>query len=297
MQKGMSPGVDAIAAKGWLKAHQFLLLRRFSQLALLALFLAGPWLGIWIVKGNMASSLTLDTLPLTDPMLFLQTLLAGHTPVTAAITGSLLVVVFYLLVGGRVFCSWVCPVNIITDSAAWLRRKLKLKGGTTFSRQTRYWMLAAVFMLSLLTGTLAWELVNPVSMVYRGLIFGMGLAWGIVLAIFLLDLFIAGNAWCGHLCPVGAFYSLIGRFSVLRISAYKRNDCDDCMDCLSVCPEHTVIKPALKGTGVESPVILSGQCNNCGRCIDVCAKDVFKYSTRFSHSISEGNSSQREVIS
>ena len=31
------------------------------------------------------------------------------------------------------------------------------------------------------------------------------------------------------------------------------------------------------------PVIMSGHCTNCGRCIDVCGRDVFEFSTRFSN--------------
>jgi phosphoribosylaminoimidazole-succinocarboxamide synthase len=58
-----------------------------------------------------------------------------------------------------------------------------------------------------------WELINPVSMLHRGLIFGIGTAWMVVLAIFLFDLFVMSRGWCGRLCPVGAFYSLIGRWS------------------------------------------------------------------------------------
>jgi ferredoxin-type protein NapH len=300
MQKGQLPGTDAVNVKGWWKANQYLVLRRFSQLSLLFLFLAGPWFGYWIVKGNMASSLTLDVLPLTDPLVFLQTLLTGNTPVQAGIVGAAIVLVFYLLVGGRVYCSWICPINIITDTASWLRRRLGLKGGTTFSRQARYWMLFAILFLAMFTGTIAWELVNPVSMVYRGLVFGMGMAWGVIVAIFLLDLFVAHNAWCGHLCPVGAFYSIIGRLSLLRVSAVNREACDDCMDCFAVCPESKVIQPALKGADKNiGPIILSGQCNNCGRCIDVCAKDVFSFSNRFSNKLpeSKGSTSQREVMS
>jgi ferredoxin-type protein NapH len=69
-------GDDAVATKGWLKAHRFLLLRRLSQFGILALFLSGPLLGVWIVKGNLASSLTLDLLPLTDPHVLLQSMLS-----------------------------------------------------------------------------------------------------------------------------------------------------------------------------------------------------------------------------
>ena len=42
-------GREAVQVKGWLQAQKWLLLRRLSQLAILALFLVGPLAGIWIV--------------------------------------------------------------------------------------------------------------------------------------------------------------------------------------------------------------------------------------------------------
>jgi ferredoxin-type protein NapH len=278
-------GREAVMAKGWLGAHKWLLLRRFSQLAILALFLIGPLLGIWIVKGNLTYSLTLNTLPLSDPYVLLQSLVTGHVPEKLGLMGVAIVVVFYLLVGGRVYCSWVCPVNLVTDLAAWLRGKLGIKGSVHMARRTRYWILAMTFVLAAVTGSIAWELLNPVSMLHRGLIFGLGAAWMVVLAVFLFDLLVMSRGWCGHLCPVGAFYSLLGRGSVLRIAATKREACNDCMDCFEVCPEPQVIRPALKGTGESSPVILSPQCTNCGRCIDVCSKDVFNFGTRYQKAV------------
>ena len=294
----MHAGAEAIAVKGWIRANKWLILRRLSQLGILGLFLLGPLAGIWIVKGNLASSLTLDVLPLTDPYVLIQSILAGQWPITTAITGAAIVSVFYFLVGGRVYCSWICPVNIITDTAAWLRNKLGLKGGATFSRNTRFWLLGATLLLAVLTGTIAWELVNPVSIMFRGLIFGMGMAWGLIIAIFMLDLLISKRAWCGSLCPVGAFYSLLGHSSLLRISAVRRQACDDCMDCFVVCPEHHVINSALKeipaGTG---PMILSSQCTNCGRCIDVCAENVFQFDLRFNNSQTNSVTNKHEVVS
>jgi ferredoxin-type protein NapH len=284
MEPGGRPGAEAIERKGWFGAHRFLVLRRLTQLGILGLFLAGPWLGVWIVEGNLASSLTLGVLPLSDPLVLLQVFASGHVPESSALIGALIVLILYLLVGGRVYCSWVCPINIVTDLAEWMRRRLHIKGGANFSDKTRYWLLGAILLVAAVTGSVAWELVNPVSMVYRGLVFGMGLAWGVVAAVFLLDLLIGRRAWCGHLCPVGAFYGLVGQRAVLRVAAVRREACDDCMDCFAVCPEHQVIKPALKGAdkGV-GPVILSGHCTNCGRCIDVCGRDVFAFSTRYSN--------------
>jgi ferredoxin-type protein NapH len=278
----MKIGAEAIARKGWLAAHQWLILRRLSQLSILALFLAGPWFGLWIVKGNLSYSYTLDLLPLTDPYVLLQSLLTGHVPERLATVGALIVAMFYLLVGGRAYCSWVCPVNLVTDAAAWLRGRLGIKGGAHLSRQARYWVLGMSLVLALASGTVAWELVNPVSMLHRGLIFGFGAAWMVILGVFLFDIFVMNRGWCGHLCPVGAFYSILGRWSPMRVTALRRDKCNDCMDCFAVCPEHHVIKPALKGAARGfGPVILSPNCTNCGRCIDVCSEDVFEFGSRF----------------
>ncbi len=282
-------GAEAIEKKGWLKAHRWLISRRISQIGILALFLAGTVGGVWIVKGNLASSLTLDVLPLTDPHVLLQAILAGVKPHKEAIIGVVLVVAFYMLVGGRVYCSWVCPVNMVTDAASWLRRKFGIRSTSQISRSTRYWVLGLTFLLPLITGSIVWELFNPVSMMFRGIVFGMGMAWIIILGVFVFDLFVTKEGWCGRVCPVGAFYSLVGAKSLVRVVADRRSECDDCMDCFAVCPESQVIKPALKGAGKGiGPVILSSNCTNCGRCIDVCAEEVFRFGTRFSKEKGDG---------
>ncbi len=274
-------GAEAVATKGFFKAYKWLLLRRLTQIATMALFLLGPLAGLWIVKGNLASSLILDTVPLGEPMLLLQLLAAGFVPISAMLLGTIIVVLFYMLVGGRVYCSWFCPVNVITDSANWLRERLRLSGSISFSRNSRYWILLMVVLLPMVTGTMAYEAVNPVPMIHRGIIFGAGMAWSVVVAIFLFDLFIQRKGWCGHLCPMGALYGVIGKVSLLRVRADRREACDDCMECFAVCPEPQVIKPALKGAEKGlGPVITAGACTNCGRCIDICAEEVFHFGFR-----------------
>ncbi len=275
-------GKEAIATKGWLMAHRYLILRRLSQLGILAIFLSGPLFGLWIAKGNLASSLTLDVLPLTDPYVLMQGMLSGVMPEAAALIGVAIVVVFYFLVGGRVYCSWVCPVNMVTDLASWLRRKLGLRASSQLSRNARYWMLVLTLVLPLVSaGGIVWELVNPVSVMFRGIVFGIGAGWLLIVGLFLFDLLVAKDGWCGHLCPVGAFYNLLGSKSLVKVNAVRRSACDDCMECYAVCPEPQVIKPALKGEKKHlSPVILSSDCTNCGRCIDICGKQVFSYGGR-----------------
>ncbi|WP_338547873.1 quinol dehydrogenase ferredoxin subunit NapH [Roseovarius phycicola] len=278
-------GQEAIAIKGWIGAHRFLLLRRASQLFFLALFLVGPWFGIWIVEGTLAGSRTLDILPLTDPFVLVQSMVAGHWPALTALIGAAIVVVAYAVLGGRTYCSWVCPINPVTDAAHWLHVKLGLPKGWQPKRNTRLWIALAAILASALTGTIAWELINPITILHRGLIFGLGFSLALIGLIFLFDLLLSRQGWCGHVCPVGAIYGLIGTKSVVRISAANRTACDDCMDCYAVCPENQVISPALKGKDGTSPLILSPDCTNCGRCIDVCAQDVFHFTHRFDNRI------------
>ena len=117
-------------------------------------------------------------------------------------------------------------------------------------------------LLPALTGTLVWETINPVSMLHRGLIFGFGAAWSIVVAIVLFDVLVMKRGWCGHLCPMGAFYSLIGKLSLLRVATPKRSACDDCMDCYAVCR-----KWRGKGRRAADPVAKLHQLRPLHRCL------------------------------
>ncbi|MBB5204926.1 ferredoxin-type protein NapH [Inhella inkyongensis] len=272
--------VSATANRG-VRAWRWLLLRRLSQLAVFVLFLLGPWAGVWIVKGNLSSSMTLGVLPLTDPFVLAQTLFARHAPEATALIGAAIVLAFYGLLAGRAFCAWVCPVNVVTDAAAWLRRRFKLSGGRSPNRQLRYWLLGAVLLASAASGQAVWEAVNPVSLTQRALIFGGSLAWGATAAVFLFDLLVAPRGWCGHVCPMGAAYSLIGSKPLLRVAATHSSACDDCGDCYAVCPEPQVLVAPLKAKDGAGPVITARECTACGRCADVCHTDVLRFTHRF----------------
>ncbi|WP_310620361.1 quinol dehydrogenase ferredoxin subunit NapH [Flexibacterium corallicola] len=284
------------SGRSWVSQNRYLLVRRLTQLSIIALFLAGPWAGLWIVKGTLTSSLTLEVLPLTDPYIFTQTLFSGHLPEFTALIGAAIIVLFYALIGGRVYCSWVCPMNMVTDTASWVHRKLNIKKGWQPKRATRYWLLAMTLCVAVLTGTLAYELVNPVTLLHRALVFGMGFVWSVVFLVFAFDTFVARRGWCGHLCPMGAFYGLLNTAALLRITAHNRQACDNCMDCFDVCPENHVISPALRGKKKDSPLILNRDCTSCGRCIDICDLDVFRFTHRFDTKTVQSTSKEPEQI-
>lgn len=274
---GRADRTAAARAKGRWRAWRWWLLRRAAQLGLLAVFLLGPWAGIWWVQGTLASSLWFGgLLPLTDPYVALQAVLARHALAWPAIAGALTVAAFYLLAGGRLYCGWVCPLNLVTDAAYALRQRLGIQRSWAISRHTRWWLLGATLLASAGSGVLAWEMLNPVTLLHRGLLFGMGAGWLLILAVFVLDVAVARRGWCGHVCPVGAFYGVLGRASRLRVQAQRRSACSQCGSCLRGCPEPHVIAPALKA-GPQAPgFVTSGDCLRCGACIDLCPHEVFR---------------------
>jgi len=267
---------------------RYLILRRITQIGLLFLYFAGNAYGWKILQGTLSASMLFDTIPLADPFALLQMLSAGAIMGVNVFIGAAVIILFYGIVGGRAFCSWVCPVNMITDLANWLRRKFlldKVERKVWVSRNARYWVLGLSLVVSAITGLAAFELVSPITIFNRGVIFGMGMTGGVLVAIFLFDLFGVKNGWCGHICPLGGIYSLIGRFSLIRVRHNEPN-CTLCMKCKEVCPESQV----LFMIGKESGTVNMGECVNCARCIEVCDDDALGFSIRdFAKSKAKGD--------
>ena len=258
--------------------YKFLILRRITQISIMLLYILANLYGLnWLV-GNLSSSLILDIVPLSDPYAVLQMFAAGAVLTFDIILGAILITIFYLLIGGRAFCSWVCPVNIVTDLANYIRRKFefnRIQKHTSVSRNLRYWLFGISLVISGIMGITAFELISPIGMIQRGLIFGLGLGWGAILVIFFFDLFILKNGWCGHICPLGGFYSLIGKFSLIRVHHTVEN-CTECMKCKEICPEVQVLSMITK----ESLPVINGECTNCGRCVEVCDDDALNFSIK-----------------
>jgi ferredoxin-type protein NapH len=263
------------------REYRFMLLRRISQTAIMGLFLGGNLLGWQVLQGNLSTSRLLHVMPLTDPFAVLQIFAARHMVATEALTGALIIMLFFGLIAGRSFCSWVCPLNMVTDAANWLREKAGLtvlgNGPVVISRRTRYGVIGISLAVSLATGIAAFEWISPIAMLHRGIIFGMGMGWTLVLAVFIFDLFVQRDGFCGHVCPLGGFYALITRFSLIRIQ-HDREKCSLCRKCLDICPEQQV----LPMVGKSSSTVTSGACTNCGRCIEVCPDHAMKFGIRFS---------------
>ena len=264
-----------------MKKYKYLVFRRATQIAVLFLFFTGNAYGWKVLRGNLSSAKALDTIPLSDPFAVLQSFSAGAVVASDAIIGSLIVLLFYAVLGGRVFCGWVCPVNMVTDLANKIRTHFNLDlswKSWSIERNVRYWVIALSIALSAILGVAAFEWISPIGALHRGIIYGFGFGWAFVLVVFLFDLVAVKNGFCGHLCPLGGFYSLTGRYGFLRIG-YDRDKCTSCMKCIDICPE----KQVLHMVGERSGAVLSGECINCGRCVEVCDDNALNFSSIYSN--------------
>jgi ferredoxin-type protein NapH len=254
---------------------RFLIARRIVQITIMFLYFGANYYGWKMLSGNLSSSSILGIIPLSDPYAVLQMFVAGATLSSNILIGAVIIFLFYAILGGRAFCSWVCPVNIITDAANWTRRKFgfdMVAKKQPSSRNLRYWVLVISLIISSVLGLTAFEFISPISMVHRGIVFGMGFGWATIAILYLFDLFVLKNGWCGHICPLGGFYSIIGKFRLLKVK-HDSLACTGCMECKIVCPESQVLHMIDK---VSLPVT-SGECTNCGRCIDVCEDDALGF--------------------
>lgn len=257
---------------------KILLFRRLVQFGILALFVAGNFYGIKILSGDFSSSLLFDKISLADPFAVIQLLLAGMGFSTSVILGSVLVLVFYVIIAPRAFCGWVCPINIVSDLAFNLRLKLGFendKSALNISRNFRYILLVLTLLLSLILGVAAFEMVSFVGLVSRGIVFLQGSVVAVIGCILVFDMFILKRGVCNYICPLGAFYAVVSKFSLLRVK-HDVSKCTNCAKCLKICPENHVLDMIAK----RSDIVKNSECISCGRCIDVCEDDALGFSIR-----------------
>ena len=262
----------------FIKKHKFLIARRFTQIGIMVLYIGANIWGWKILVGNLSSSKLFEMIPLSDPFATLQIFFAGGIIIFDLFLGALFITIFYAFIGGRGFCSFLCPMNIITDLANYLRRKFqfdKVGHKLWLSRSVRYYLIALTLVISAIFGIGAFEFISPISMLHRGIIFGMGFGWALVLSVFLFDLFVVKNGWCGHLCPLGGFFSLIGKYSLIKVK-YDKEKCSECMECVNICPEREVLHMITK----KSEYVRDKECILCGRCIEVCNDDALSFNIR-----------------
>lgn len=236
-----------------------------ASAAVQAAVLAGlllPRLGVPLVIGTLAST-RIAGFVLTDPLAAAQVTLATTSISWPLLSSTVPVLVFYL-VSGRTFCGWICPVNTLLDVA---HRLLPVQARIRKRPPDgRVVALALTLLGSAALGMPVFEIISPIAILVRNLLFGMGPEIAVVVVLVAIDLWVIDRAWCRYLCPLGYLYSLLAALSPLqvRIDAARCTRCGACEGC----PAGIPILRAFIEAG--KPAMVSGDCTRCGYCVDVC---------------------------
>lgn len=187
------------------RAHKWRNRRWAVLIAANLLFTLSFALDIQILEGALTASRFIG-FHLIDLNSALQVMLAHKHLITNLVIGTLTVATFWMLLGGRSFCSWVCPYHLLSEWAEklhlWLAAK-KLVSDQQMNRSLRavFWLVFAAAAVG--TGYTVYEAISPTGIVSRALIYGPGLALLWVAALLLFEVVISRRAWCRYACRSG----------------------------------------------------------------------------------------------
>lgn len=248
------------------------------------LFFLSFFIDIQTLEGTLNGSRFLG-FHLLDPFTAMQVFLSTYEMPINVIIGTVTIVLFYLIVGGRSYCAWVCPYGLLSEIGEKWHNTLvakKIIKSRKFDHRIRYLFWTIFLTLSFTSGYLVFETFNVVGILSRVITYGWSLAAIWVLLVLALEVFFSRRAWCTYICPIGTTYGMIGKASALRVE--WNDNCDHCMVCHDVCFENQVLEivkakydKQREEKGITSEYITGADCTLCGRCIDVCHTDALKF--------------------
>jgi ferredoxin-type protein NapH len=235
------------------------------------LFVVSYVLDVQLVEGALTASRVIG-FHLADLNSALQVTLAYKHIVVNLLIGTLTVLVLWILLGGRTFCSWVCPYHLAAEWAESLHLWLAKRGWAIdiqFHRTVRAVFYVVFALLALLTGYTVFETISPTGILSRALIYGPGLALLWIIALLAFEVLLSRRAWCRYVCPIGITYGLVGVVSPLRVQ-YNMQSCHHEGDCRKICMVPHVLDVTIRGRATGLTTDIGADCTRCGLCVDVC---------------------------
>jgi ferredoxin-type protein NapH len=246
--------------------------RRITQILTILLIVTIPILnrkGITILMGSLYS-LAIDGVWITDPLSGFQVILSTLSADSVLLI-SMTIPILLALIFGRVFCSWMCPQNTLSELFDYVSNRFSVRRLIDLSpwAAPRDIIMAAFLLLTLILGFPVANLISAPGIisvqiskyVYEGTV---GLEMGLIGVIVLSEIFLVRRVWCNYICPVGSFLGLL-RFNKTMKVLYKEDAehvCGKCLECVKAC--QLGLNPM---EGRIYPL-----CHNCGDCIAACER-------------------------
>jgi len=225
-------------------------------------------------------------------------------PAVLALNVAVIVgLVLLTLIFGRIYCSVICPLGILQDVLAKLRRK---KNKYSYSKEVRWlrYPMLVVMVVALLAGIgslfqllapysafgrIATMLLQPLWMLGNNVLgvlaeradsyaFYTVDVWMKSLPVFIIALVTlivlvvlawrGGRTYCNTVCPVGTILSFLARFSLLKVR-FDEKKCKNCSLCSRNCKAACI--------DYKSHTVDYSRCVVCGNCISECKFGALKY--------------------
>jgi len=256
--------------------------RWLTLLVVNLLFVVSYYLDIQLLEGALTASRFMG-FHMADLNSALQVMLAFKEVLINLVIGTTTVLIMWLLLGGRTFCSWVCPYHLVAEWAEKLHLKLvekKIIKRVTFHRGMRTVLYVTFALLAVVTGYTVFETISPTGIISRALIYGPGIALVWVGFLLLFEIFVSRRAWCRYACPIGITYGIVGLVSPLRVT-YNVQNCAHEGDCRKACLVPHVLDVTIKGRSRDVNMAIGADCTRCGLCVDLCPTDSLNFEYRF----------------
>jgi len=259
--------------------------RRLTAAIFLACLVVGSF--AWFpFTGSTGATRLANVIPFTDPLAAIEsTLSTGNLAAPALIGAGILLGAAVLL--GPIFCGWVCPLGLALDLNYALRRLVRRRVfrrrrqtpvPTVVPWSIRYAVLGAVLGFALFAGLPAFQTLSPINLLARSILFAS--LWGLIAIGGLVVLeWVMPRVWCRALCPLGAVYSLVGRFGLLRVRIDPAHaGRTPCRQCSTRCPMGIPVMESYAMGGRSS--VTDPGCIRCGDCVDACPTAVLRLGLR-----------------
>ena len=204
------------------------------------------------------------------------------------------------LIGGPVFCGWLCPAGALPEFLGRLvpdRFKFDLRHNIDIL-PVRFGFLLGFLLIPFASGAADSNFASMQRIVSGLFANPAGLSGFDVAAILRPDFWVlpltlvvwivplgmftkGGRGWCLFLCPAGTLMGIVSAISArLPLTLRVRVDtaCNGCGVCVTVCP--TCALGARPSTGPEEAPILSVKHNLCNECLDctvACPSRALRY--------------------
>lgn len=197
------------------------------------------------------------------------------------------ILVLFGILGGRVYCGYLCPFGFFQDLLYKIKSK-KFKHGrvSNLLKYLKYLVLALfIFILPIVTkdnlgmsDPLFCKYICPSGTIFAGLpliamnpllknSLGSLFFWKLSLAILIIIVSILlFRPFCRFLCPLGAFYGIFNGISFYKLSINDK--CISCKKCQKSCGYNIYTK--------ETPN--SPECIRCDECVKACPVNAIEKS-------------------